>query len=105
MPGAYDIRLIYGEDNKLSEDREKTVVFLFDHAKRGISLPTRKHYEKGFRVFAFKIDRSKKPTFFGVALTLLSAWKNIQKKIEESDGPFVCTIHYDNQKVYSMKMN
>lgn len=102
-PGAPQIEIVHGNQLKLTQNKEDSVVFIFDHSKRGVSLATKQHAENGCKVFAFKKRREQPVSFFSFSLTILSAWRNILKQIENSDGPFLCTIYNGSTKVNENK--
>ena len=102
--GAPDIEIVRGDQNKLLQNIDRSVVFLFDHKKRGVSLTTKHHAEKGCKVFAFKRKENVQFNFFSFSLTILSAWNNILKEVESANEPFVCTIYNGSQRVNRNKI-
>ena len=99
ISGSYPFNIIYKDKRLADLETHKTVVFLFDNAKKGIDLPTRKHVEAGYRVFAFKTRTAEKLDLFVLSLQVLSLWKKILDKIETSEGPYVYTYGYRNTKL------
>ena len=103
--GAPDIEIVRGDQEKLMANINNSVVFLFDHNKKGVSLATKNHALQGCKVFAFKKKEDDDFSFYTFSLTILSAWKNILNHIENTPEPFVCTIYNGRQKVNPNKLN
>lgn len=99
---APDVKIIRGDWSMIDEGKENVVIFLMDFASRGVSLKSRKLYEDGYRVFAFKKKNKSGFTFFSMAFTVLASWKKILEKIEQENQPFIYTLHNNNQRLYSI---
>jgi len=95
--GAPQIEVVHDNQLKLIQNVEDSVMFIFDHSKRGVSLVTKQHAEKGCKVIAFKKKKDEPFSFFSFSLTILSAWQKILDEIEKSDGPFLYTIYNGSQ--------
>jgi hypothetical protein len=80
------------------EGIEKPVVFILDRSPRGIDIITQKHYDDGYKVFAFKLKKRAKMDFFLFALTILNIWPEVLKISKTADKPFVYTYRYGGRK-------
>lgn len=91
--------IIWG-DKVLSElDKDQTVVFLFDRAKKGIEITTELHYEDGYRIFAFMTRTTEKTDLFRLSLRVLTLWKKILGRIKEENNPFIFTYGYKSKRL------
>jgi hypothetical protein len=91
-------------DKKLSEDdSSSTVVFLFDKGKRNLDFTTEQYFEKGFKVFAFKMATADALNPFELSLTVLSLWKKIVAAIKEEKSAFVYTYGYQGVRLKKVK--
>lgn len=100
---APKVEIVHGDWSKV-EGKNDVVIFLIDHAAKGVDVSTVKLVEDGFKVFAFKKTKDSGFTFFSMSFTLLAAWRNILKKIEENPEPFAFNIHNNNQVPYSISV-
>ncbi|HVX28289.1 MAG TPA: hypothetical protein VHB70_18225 [Parafilimonas sp.] len=73
-------------------DSESPVIFLFDKGKKGLDIVTEKHFEAGFRVFAFKLYSEAKLDLFKLSLTVLNLWPTALEQIKKNSDPFVFTF-------------
>lgn len=79
------------------------VVFLFDTGKRGIDVVTEKHYEAGFKVFAFKLNSTEHIDFFQLSLSTIHLWPKMLNAISEEKKPFVFTYNYNGTRLTKAK--
>jgi hypothetical protein len=97
-----DIKVFW--DKKLTEqDSASTIVFLFDRGKRNIEFTTTQYFEKGFRVFAFKMTTADSLNPFELSLTVLGLWRKVINIIYENKDPFVYTYGYKQMKLNKVK--
>lgn len=81
--------------SQIEEENEKNaVIFLFDRTKKGIDIITEKHYDAGFKVFAFKLNLVNGLDLFQLSLSTLHLWPKIIEAISEEKGPFIFTYKY-----------
>jgi hypothetical protein len=78
-------------------DKENSIVFLIDSAKRGIDIVIDKHFEDGYRVFAFKLNSTDDINFFQLTLMTLKLWPKILHTVSEETDPFVYTFNYNGK--------
>lgn len=101
-PSSQDIQIYW--DKALTEaDSTTTVVFLFDKGKRNIDLTTEWYYEKGFRVFAFKLSSVDKLDPFQLSLTILRIWRKVLGIIKGTESPFVVTYTYQGKSLFKAR--
>lgn len=82
-------------DKKLTEtDADSSVVFIFDKGKRALDFTTEQYFEKGFRVFAFKMATADSLNPFELSLTVLGLWRKVINIIDEEKRPFIYTYGY-----------
>lgn len=86
-----------------SMDFERSVLFLFDHAKRKIDLVTEAHYDSGYRVFAFRLSSTEQLDPFKLSLTLMRLWHIILEKINKENDPFIFTYTYSAKTINKIK--
>ena len=91
-------RIIYWT-NEVVIDQSKPVVFLLDRSLKGIDIVTKKHYEDGYKVFAFKLKRKAKMDPFRFALTILNIWPKVLETVKIQEQPFVYTYRYEGKKL------
>lgn len=99
LGSAPKVEIVRGDWSRV-QGKEDVIIFLIDYAARGVDVATIKLVEEGHKVFAFKKNKNSGFTFFSLSFTILAAWRNILRKIEEEPGPFVFTIHNNNQRLY-----
>ncbi|MEZ2338557.1 hypothetical protein AB6735_23115 [Mucilaginibacter sp. RCC_168] len=80
-----------------------SVVFLFDRTKKGIDIITERHYEEGYKVFAFKSRLVAKVDIFQLSLSVLSLWPKILHTIHSEASPFVFTYKYSGNTLKKIK--
>jgi hypothetical protein len=76
-----------------------TVVFLFDRSKKDIEIVTEKHFDAGYKVFAFKSNSTEKIDLFQLSLAILNLWPKMLNVIDSESKPFVFTYKYDGKKL------
>jgi hypothetical protein len=81
----------------------RQIVFLFDRSKKGIDIVTEKHYELGYRVFAFKLSSTDQIDLFQLSLVTLKLWPKILSTIYETPDPFVVTYNYQGKNLTKVK--
>ena len=79
------------------------VIFLFDRTKKGLDIITEKHFEAGYRVFAFKSKLVEKFDVFELSLSVLTLWPRIMDTINEEKIPFIFTYKYSGSKLIRAK--
>jgi hypothetical protein len=91
-------------DKKLTEqDSDSTVVFIFDKGKRTLDFTTEQYFEKGFRVFAFKMATADTLNPFELSLTVLGLWRRVMNIINEEKRPFIYTYSYKGTRMNKKK--
>ncbi len=80
--------------NNFENARPSDVVFLFDRTLKGLDLITEKHFEDGYRVFAFKSRLVPKVDVYQLSLSVLSLWPKILTTIQAENNPFIVTYKY-----------
>lgn len=78
-------------------NKENSVIFLFDNSKRGLDIITDKHFEDGYKIFAFKLSSTDGINFFQLTLITLQIWPKILNRISEETKPFVYTFNYNGK--------
>ncbi len=99
-PQEYEI--VRTQDLK-EADTDNSVLFLFDRSKKGLDIVTEKHFEAGYRVFAFKLNSTDKINFFDLSLSLLRLWPRILEAIVGETEPFVFTYNYNGKTLSKVK--
>ncbi len=84
-------------------DISNSVVFLFDRSKKGLDVVTEKHYEAGYKVFAFKLSSTDRIKFFELSLSILRLWPRILYTIEQETEPFIFTYTYNGKSLTKAK--
>lgn len=84
---------------EVKETQNKPVIFILDRSTRGIDVTTQKHYEEGYRVFAFKLNGKSKIEFFRFALTVLNIWPKVLETVKTEQEPFIYTYKYGGRKL------
>ncbi|HZK92907.1 MAG TPA: hypothetical protein VFC67_01770 [Prolixibacteraceae bacterium] len=84
-------------------DKENSIVFLVDSAKKGLDIPIVKHFEDGYKVIAFKMKSSNSLDLFRLTLMTLSLWPKILQAISNETTPFVYTFTYAGTKITKMR--
>lgn len=100
MPHGFNVIRTQQFDEK---DISNKVVFLFDTSKKGIDVVTEKHYEAGFKVFAFKLNSTERIDFFQLSLSTIHLWPKILTAINEGAKPFVFTYNYNGKALKKAK--
>lgn len=75
------------------------VVFILDRSRKGLDITTLKHYEAGYRVFAFKLIGKQKIDLFNFSLTVLSLWPKVLDTVKTEEKAFVFTYKYGGRKL------
>jgi len=96
------VEIIRTQDIKEVET-SNSVLFLFDRSKKGLDIVTEKHFEAGYRVFAFKLNSTEKINFFDLSLSLLRLWPKILEEINADTQPFVFTYNYNGKTLSKVK--
>lgn len=78
-------------------DKENSIIFLIDSAKRGVDIVIDKHFEDGYRVFAFKLNSTDSINLFQLTLMTLKLWPKILNTIDKETQPFVYTFNYNGK--------
>lgn len=73
---------------------ERAVVFIFDKSKKGVDIITEKHFDAGYKVFAFKFYPEEKFDLFRFTLSTLQLWPKILEVIDQNHDPFIVTYRY-----------
>jgi hypothetical protein len=81
------------------DEMEHPVVFLFDKGKKGLDIVTEKHFESGFRIFAFKFYAAKKLYIFQLSPNISSFWPAMLNIIKQETSPFVFTYGYSRKSL------
>ena len=89
-----DFEIIRTQDIE-NVDVKNSVIFLFDKSKKGLDIITDKHFEAGFKVFAFKLNSTDAINFFQLTLMTLRLWPKVLYTINEENNPFVYTFNYN----------
>lgn len=103
LPGSDKAIQIVHREGKLEDfDMNETILFLMDSNSRGVSIPTKKHLESGYKVFVFR-DTEENVNLFQLVITILSYWKKILSEIEKLNGPYMKTFSYKSRGFTSVK--
>lgn len=84
-------------------DKENSIVFLIDSAKRGIDIVIDKHFEDGYKVFAFRMKSANSIDLFRLTLMTLSLWPKILQTASKETNPYIYTFNYDGKKLTKAK--
>jgi hypothetical protein len=82
---------------------ENSVLFLFDRTKKGIDIITEKHFNDGYKIFAFKNNLVPKFDIFQLSVSVLNLWPRIMDAINSENDPFVFTYKYYGSKLKKEK--
>ena len=85
------------------ESGNDSVVFLFDRSKKGIDIVTEKHFEAGYKVFAFRLNSVDKIDLYQLSLTVITLWPKILKTLNGETQPFVFTYNYTSSTLKKIK--
>lgn len=99
-PREYEI--VRTQDIKKA-DIQNSVIFLFDRSKKGIEIVTDKHFESGYKVFAFKTNSTNGINLFRLTLMTLRIWPKVLDTINEEKNPFVYTFTYNGNRLTKVK--
>jgi hypothetical protein len=80
-------------------DINNTAVFLFDKSKKGLDIITEKHFQAGYKVFAFKFHSTNHIDLFRLSVVTLKFWPKILELITEKKEPFVFTYNYNGRSL------
>lgn len=84
-------------------DKENSIIFLVDSAKRGIDIAIDKHFEDGYRVFAFKLNSANSINLFQLTLMTLKLWPKILNTLNKETNPFIYTFNYNGKQLTKVK--
>ncbi len=84
-------------------DIDNSIVFLFDRSKKGLDIITEKHFEAGYKVFAFKLSSTDRIDLFQLSLITYKFWSKILETISLEVKPFVFTYNYKGKKLKKEK--
>lgn len=84
---------------------ENSSIFLFDKSKKGLDIITEKHFQAGYKVFAFKLYSTDRIDFFQLSIITLKLWPKILDLIGERKEPFVFTYNYGGRTLTKVKGN
>lgn len=82
-----------------SAELKSSVFLLVDFHKRGLDIPTVKHYEDGYRVVACKAGEEPKLDYFEFAMTVLRVWPYIVDAATNDHQPFLYTFRYGGERL------
>jgi uncharacterized protein YbcI len=99
---AQDFRIIRTQ-NIENINKEHSVIFLFDNGKKGLDISTDKHFEDGYKVFAFKLTSAESINFFQLMLMTLKLWSTILNTIQKENQPFVYTFTYQGRSLTKVR--
>jgi len=88
------------QSNFAEFDKNQSVFFVFNLSKKDIDITIDKHFESGYKVFAFKAKPGTRVDYFDFSLSLLGLWPKILKAIDAHQEPFVYTYG-----IYQKKLN
>jgi hypothetical protein len=80
-------------------NKENSIVFLIDSSKKGLDIVIDKHYEEGYKIFAFKLKSTDSLNIFHLTLRTLRLWPIILQTIEKETNPFVYTFKYNGKNL------
>lgn len=81
-------------DNEL----ENSIFLVIDYQKRGLSIPTLKQAEEGYKTIVCKI-RDKKIDRFELIMTIIRVWPFILEKKEQLNSSTLLTFKYGGRKL------
>lgn len=97
-----DFKIIRTQDIE-NVDVKDSVLFIFDKSKKGLDIVTDKHFEAGFKVFAFKSRSTNAINFFRFSIMTLHLWPKVLNAINEENNPFVYTFNYNGLHLKKVK--
>jgi len=90
--------------NRVEEQGEEhAVILLFDRTKKGIDIITEKHYDAGFKVFAFKLNLVNCLDLYQLSLSTLHLWPKMLEAISKENNPFIFTYKYQGSNLKKIK--
>lgn len=84
-------------------DLKSSVFLLMDYEKKGLSVPTIKHYEDGYKVIAFKAGMVEKLDLFEFMMTVFRVWPFIIDKSKTNHDKFLYTFKYGGSRLSQFK--
>lgn len=78
-------------------NKSNSIVFLIDSSKKGLDITIDKHFEDGYKVFAFKLNSAEELNLFKLTLMTLKLWPKILSTVKEETTPFVYTFNYNGK--------
>lgn len=78
-------------------NKSNSIVFLIDSSKKGLDITIDKHFEDGYKVFAFKLNSAEELNLFQLTLMTLKLWPKILSTVKEETTPFVYTFNYNGK--------
>ena len=78
---------------------EKTVVFMINRDRRGVSPAIRLRYTQGYRIFAVRPQRKNPLAPFNLTVDVLTLLRKILTVIEQDKDPFVCFLQFSKNRV------
>ena len=93
---SYSVRYWEKQDESAANN---PIVFILDRSKKGLDITTLKHYEAGYRVFAFKLPGKQKIDLFNFSLTVLNLWPKVLNAVKVEETAFVYTYRYGGRKL------
>lgn len=76
------------------EPDNNTAVFVFDRSKKGIDIVTEKHFEAGYKVFAFRLNSVDKIDLYQLSMTVITLWPKVIEVLNAETAPFIFTYNY-----------
>ena len=80
-----------------------SAVFIFDRSKRGLDITTEKHFQAGYKVFAFKLHSTQQIDLFQLSIVTLKLWPKVLNLITLKKEPFVFTYNYNGRALTKVK--
>lgn len=91
--------IVRWDDGDIPENELETSIFLVvDYQKRGLSIPTLKQAEEGYKTIVCKI-KEKKIDRFELLMTVIRVWPFILEKKEQLNASTLLTFKYGGRKL------
>ena len=95
--------IVRWDDGNIPDTELENAIFLvIDYQKRGLSIPTLKQAEEGYKTIVCKI-RKKKIDRFELLMTVIRVWPFILEKKEQLTTSTLLTFNYGGRKLTTYK--
>jgi|SRR6185436_2960234 len=84
-------------------DTKNSIFFVFNQSKKDIDITIDKHFQAGYKVFAFRMKSKTNLDTFTFCLFLLGLWPKVIELIEQNRSPFVFTYGIYQKKLRKVR--